>query len=69
MIWNESGGEFPAARDAIRAGRRRQLQLAGCHHRSACTVLRARVAAIVIRVAHSLVVLQKVTTTMIGLPH
>ena len=51
MIWNESGGEFPAARDAIRAGRRRQLQLAGCHHRSACTVLRARVAAILIRVA------------------
>ena len=51
MIWNESGGEFPAARDAIRAGRRRQWQLTGCHHGRACTVLRARVAAIVIRVA------------------
>ena len=51
MIWNKSGGESLTARDAIRAGGRRQWQLVGCHHGRACTVLRARVAAIVIRVA------------------
>ena len=51
MIWNKSAGEFHAARDAICAGRRRQGQLVGCHHGRACTVLRAHVAAILIRVA------------------